>query len=292
MFKPMLASPVDDLNLIKFPVLVSPKLDGIRATIQDGRVYSRTLKLIPNNHVQYLFGRPELEGLDGELILGEPTAKDCFRKTTSAVMSIEGRPQIKHYVFDLHSNAPFYARFEQVRYPIKSNPNVLIVPHFDVDNLESLLEWETDFLIKGYEGLMIRSMNGPYKQGRSTLKEGYLLKLKRFLDSEAIVIGFEEKMTNDNPSVINELGYQSHSHCKDNLIPAGTLGALLVMDLKSDTEFSIGSGFDDATRQLIWNNQTFYRTKIVKYKYFPSGSKDKPRFPTFLGWRDVSDISK
>ena len=40
--------------------------------------------------------------------------------------------------------------------------------------------------------------NAPYKQGRSTVREGYLLKVKTFLDDEATVVRFEERMHNGN----------------------------------------------------------------------------------------------
>ena len=86
----MLAGKATDLGALRFPILASPKLDGIRATIGGkGDLYSRNGKLLPNKWVQEI-GYPHLAGLDGELICGEPTAPDCFRKTSSAVMSIEG----------------------------------------------------------------------------------------------------------------------------------------------------------------------------------------------------------
>jgi DNA ligase-1 len=57
-----------------------------------------------------------------------------------------------------------------------------------------------------------------------------------------------------------------------------------------DVEFKIGSGFDDAERIRIWNERDRYLGLIVRFKYFPLGSKDKPRFPTFEGWRSKEDM--
>jgi hypothetical protein len=30
--------------------------------------------------------------------------------------------------------------------------------------------------------------------------------------------------------------------------------------------------------------------RVVKFKYFPTGSKEAPRFPVFLGWRADGDM--
>ena len=89
--KPMLATEAD-FNKLRYPVCAQPKLDGIRVVIKNGVVYSRSLKPIPNKHIQALFRH--LDGLDGELIVGNPTAHDVFQKTTSGVMSKEGEPDV------------------------------------------------------------------------------------------------------------------------------------------------------------------------------------------------------
>ena len=68
--KPMLAVDADIEN-IKYPVLCSDKLDGIRCIILNGVAYSRSLKPIRNKYVQDLFGREEFNGLDGELVVGD-----------------------------------------------------------------------------------------------------------------------------------------------------------------------------------------------------------------------------
>jgi len=96
-FKPMLAGTAD-LEKLRLPLLGSPKLDGIRAIVIDGVVVSRNLKPIPNRRIQAIFGKNFLNGLDGELIVGDPTAKDAFRQTSSGVMSIEGDPDAMFHV--------------------------------------------------------------------------------------------------------------------------------------------------------------------------------------------------
>lgn len=281
--KPMLASEAN-LKALKFPVLASPKLDGVRALVRDGVVLSRSLKPIPNRHVQMMFGRPGLEGLDGELILGDPTHPEAYRRTVSAVMSIEGEPEVDFHVFD---------RWDR-DYPYNevSLSYWLIIPIYStpIHTMEELEEYEVALLDKGYEGVMLRDPQSPYKFGRSTTKEGYLLKLKRFADSEAEIIGFEELMHNHNEATLNETGHHERSTKQDGLLPADTLGALIVRDIHSGVEFKIGTGFTAAERQKFWNLRASLRGALVKYLYFPTGSKEKPRFPSFQGFRHQIDL--
>ena len=51
-FKPLLAYTIKDLTKLKFPVYASPKVDGIRGTVVDGTLRTRSGKLFPNRHVR------------------------------------------------------------------------------------------------------------------------------------------------------------------------------------------------------------------------------------------------
>lgn len=280
---PMLACKAN-LKTLKFPVLASPKLDGVRALVCDGVLLSRSLKPIPNRHVQIMFGHPELEGLDGELILGDPTHPEAYRRTVSAVMSIDGEPDVTFHVFDRWDRDYPYTEITLsygLTIPVCSKL---------IRTMEELEEYEVALLDKGYEGVILRDPQSPYKFGRSTVKEGYLLKLKRFSDSEAEIIDFEELMHNQNGATINETGHTERSTKQYGLLPAGTLGALIVRDIHSGVEFKIGTGFTAAERQKFWNLRATLRGALVKYQYFPTGSKEKPRFPSFQGFRNRIDL--
>jgi DNA ligase-1 len=156
--------------------------------------------------------------------------------------------------------------------------------------MDSLDKFEAKQLERGLEGVILRDPDGIYKCGRSSTNEGILLKLKRYEDSEATIIGVEELLSNQNDAKTNKLGHTERSSHKENMVPMGTMGALNVRDLKTKVEFSIGTGFDADTRADFWKDRKSVIGKIVKYKYFASGSKDKPRFPVFLGFRDKRDM--
>lgn len=304
-FKPMLAASAtnEDIEKFQFPLLASPKLDGIRAIVLNGVVMSRSLKPIRNKKVQELFGRIEFEGFDGELILGEATHPDCFNRST-ALMGEKIRGgledlEITFHVFDMIPeilDASSFVRYQKIKEHFEVlaplNLNVKVVPQIQVNSLEELLSFEENMLNSGYEGVMVKSLDGKYKHGRSTLKQRLLTKVKRFQDSEAIIIGFEQKRQNIAERELDAFGYQKTTCKKDDFVLVDTLGALIVQDIENGLVFNIGTGFDDAMRKYIWDNQDSLKDNIVKYKHFSTGAKELPRFPTFLGFRDADDMSK
>ena len=147
-------------------------------------------------------------------------------------------------------------------------------------------------LSEGHEGVMLRSPSSPYKCGRSTLKESYLIKVKPFEDSEAEIVGFEEKMSNRNEATLDELGYKKRSHAQSGLVPVNTLGALIVKDIYTGVTFKIGTGkgLDDTLRKHIWDHRETMLGKIIKYRYQRVGAKDLPRVPSFQGFRHPLDM--
>lgn len=287
-FKPMLASDAD-LSIMRFPVIASPKLDGIRAIVIDGVVMSRSLKPIPNKYVQSLFANCEY--FDGELIVGEPTSETVYRDTVSHVMAHDKTDfAVSFYVFDhiAELDTPYTERSKKLKAVSKSRTSrVKLHESKIINDGAELVAYETECLAAGYEGLILRDPNSKYKRGRGTSKEQIILKLKRFVDDEAVVIGFEERMHNGNEATTNELGRTARSSHKANMVPMGTLGALQVEF--NGIKFNIGTGFDDAQRAEIWADKSKYLNQLAKFKHFPIGTKDAPRHPVFIGWRDRRD---
>ncbi len=137
---------------------------------------------------------------------------------------------------------------------------------------------------------MVRSPQSPYKCGRSTTNEGYLLKIKRFEDDEAVIVGYKEEMQNNNPAEKDNFGRTERSSCKKNLVGKNTLGALVCHAPKWIKDFDIGTGYDAKLRAELWVKRAKLKHKIVKFKHQPSGAGERPRFPVFLGFRDEWDM--
>lgn len=299
--RPMLAAQVPvtaaDIDFQKGPVWLSGKLDGIRNLQMKSTSKSRKLIDLPNLHVQRTLAHSILDGLDGEIVVGAPEAPNCIQATTSGVMSINGEPDFIYYVFDCWDspNVGFADRKGYVRrrvaaarrqgLPVMYLPQVLIHTR---DELEEAIGLNYEL---GLEGSIIRSHNGLYKFGRSTLREGLLLKVKEASDSEIHVTGFIEMEHNNNAAVKDELGLTKRSTHKAGKVGAGTLGKLVGIDVNSGKPTVIGRGKMTAVEaKHVWDNQHLYLGKFAKYRFSPYGMKDEPRFPRFICWRDERDM--
>lgn len=289
--KPMLAGKLDADDNIRYPILVTQKLDGIRCLVIDGHAVTRKFKLIPNRHIRAKIEQYCPTGFDGEIMSG----KLYFNDLQSLVMKEDGEPDFEYHVFDYVMDSidkGYKDRIIDLDITVASLEQkfiVAVIPKL-VTNHDEFFQWEETFLKEGYEGIMLRSLNGPYKCGRSTMKEGYLLKSKRFKDSEAVILGVEELMHNANKKEVDELGYTKRSKKKANLQPTDKLGALLVRDIVMNIEFKVSTGMTDKQRVEYWKDKENLIGKLVKYKYQGIG-KAKPRFPVFLGFRDPRDMS-
>lgn len=272
---------------IRYPVIASPKLDGVRCVIDHGIAYSRKWKPLPNRFLQAWVARQNssiIDGYDGELIVGPPTAADCFRQTMSGIMSSDYEPDFTFYVFD-------NARRPEIPYEIRRpftlfTPRMEMLNHQTIYDADELMEYENQCVDAGYEGIMIRDPNGLYKHGRSTTRGRELLKIKRFEDAEAVVVGFVEEYANNNPQTTNEIGRSKRSSHKINMAGKGSLGALVVRGRSNGVTFNIGSGFTAEQRAEYWDKQNELMGKTVTYRFFPVGVKDAPRHPIFHGFRE------
>lgn len=286
-FKPLLAYTVKNPEALRFPVLVSPKLDGIRCVIHNDQPVSRTLKPIPNLFIQRELGF--YPPFDGELMVGDPLDPAAFNKSTSGIMSHDGEPDFTYWVFDYVEAAfqhmSFETRLLMAKEIIQHWPRAKLVPHTQADNVEELMRLEAHYVGLGYEGVMVRDPRGTYKFGRSTENQGLLGKVKRFEDTEGIIVGYEELMHNENEATINNLGYQERSTAQAGQVPGNTLGALIVSHPDWEDTFGIGTGFTADERFTLWQIRDTLKGQSVKFKYQPAGAKDRPRFPSYLGLR-------
>jgi len=281
-------------RLSDYPYLVSPKIDGIRAIVMDGVVLSKTLKPIRNERIQRDFSH--LEGLDGELVVGDAFGDGVYDRTRRVVMSARHTSQATFHVFDRwdQPEATARMRIQSVRMLRHEVPdNVVICQHWIVETADDLRRVETTVLAQGYEGVMLRKFNAPYKYGTATEREGYLLKLKRFHDSEAEILSVTEQQTNTNKRVMTNVGTTIRSSSRKGKIPAGTLGSFHVRDCYTGVEFDVGCGpgLTHRLRKILWGRRESLPGTYIRYSFQKCGTTNAPRLPQWRGFRDAMDMA-
>jgi len=278
--KPLLASSISNFSSIVYPVGVFIKLDGIRCLITENGPVTRKLKPIPNKYIHEQLVKLPI-GYDGELTL---TNNSNFNEVQSAVMSKQGEPDFIYWVFDKFTDpeSPFVDRHKSIE-DENSDMSIRRLEYTLCYNEQEIQIIYNLALRSGHEGIIIRSLEGQYKYGRSSIKEGYMLKRKPVLDTEATVVGFLERQHNINTLKKNKLGYTERSSKKEGMQLAGTLGAL-VME-KNNSQFTLGVGFTDIQRKNIWDDQQKFLGKKVTFTYQSWSVKNKPRFPIFKHFR-------
>lgn len=299
MFKVTLAKDID-FDKLKLPVYASPKMDGIRCSIQGGVAYARSLKPIRQPKLQELVQQlaGTLDGLDGELVSGPPTVEGCCSRTSSCIMSknpAKWDEDTKLWVFDWHRSGSFKDRMKALKDRRASHGLpawVQLIPQIQLNTADEVAEAYERFLADGYEGIVSRDPELTYQSRRSSQKVQALMRLKPIKDHEGRLTEIIELMHNANEAEVNELGNTFRSSAKAGKIPAGTLGTMIVEDLETGSPVRIGSfkGLTAPMKKAIFDSPDDYLGRLVKYKSMGYGAKDAPRQGVFLGFRDKEDM--
>lgn len=283
--KPMKAyQKTPPLAELKYPQLASPKLDGIRCVIDCGVALSNSLKPIPNSSVQ-LWARTNaavLQGLDGELM----TIDGDFNDVQSTIMSVNGGHSWKFMCFDRWDvpALPFAGRVEMLK-ELPYIDKFELVEHTVFHTPEGLQVFWDKCVAEGKEGVITRRPDSPYKYGRSTLLQGWMIKLKGWEDAEATITGYEELMRNENEAFIGELGQTKRPKCIGGLVPADTLGSLSVEWNGKRFNIGGGQGLTAAMRDTLWSMRKSLVGKTITFKYFGVSKLGVPRHPNYKGIR-------
>ena len=271
--KPMLAIGFNEKR-IKFPCLVQPKLDGVRclAFLENGEVQLRSRKGKPYDipHLKaYLSKHTEMLPLDGELY----NHKDLtFQEIVSAVKRhSEITPKIKYAVYDKPiDGVPNNERWSTVLHDYelidKESPTYR-VDWVYCDNMEQILKYHKKCVADGYEGVIIRNLDGLYEFG---FRSNNLIKYKEFNDSEFQIADVIEATGRDAGTAIFVLylsGYEGEEVTEENSFKAKPQGS---RELRAEY-------FKNA-KKLIG--------KMVTVQYQGFSDEGKPRFPSAISIRD------
>lgn len=306
--RPMLAEKATDEQVAailkeKGVLWAFAKIDGVRCLNRglsnartgqiEGDLRSRSMKKFPNIEINQMLDRPEFRGFDGELTVTAPNDPMACRVTSGAVATINGSSPWKWWVFDNFRNPdlPFHQRYAAIPDDFGPLVDIYRLPFHVVTSMKEFHEVERELVDRqGFEGLILRDPNAKYKENRATLKEGSMVKVKRFVDSEAEIISFVEEVENTNDLTLDERGYAKRSNAKGGLVGKGTLGAFICRDLTTGIEFRVGGGITAAERIEFWSKRESLTSRIIKYKHLPTGAKEKPRHTSFVSFREKFDM--
>jgi DNA ligase-1 len=290
LWKPLLAAtlPADcDLERLSYPLLASPKIDGVRAMVQDKTVVTRNGSPVPNKGVQERYGRREYEGLDGELTVGPANSPDVFSRTVKVVSSAAPEKCVVEVSFNvidimMDNRLSLMDRCKTLTKVVKDY-DVLLIGQTIIRSAAELRKYEDKTLARGYEGVMLRkSWQGPYpqkpgKDNRSTLNEFYLVKLKRFDYGEAVILASHPLEHNLNEE--RTAGGRRSTKKGGVVIDINQVGSVTVKDCSSGVEFALTV----STGELRGKGMDWWRRRYgarIRYKHFPIGVVSAPRFPT------------
>jgi len=291
------------LEKLRFPAIVSCKIDGVRGCFLNNNFTARTLKQYRNKRMTEAFSNPLLQGFDGELALGEPNNPALCRTTTSYVNSFSYNTEEgllpDWYIFDWVTpetrNMPYSNRIALAKQHImnlkledprkfaflKTLPEEVIC-----NNIQQVEEAHTRFMLLGYEGTVVRWANAPHKDGRSTVNQSWFMRIKDTKSEEATIIDFVEAQENLNRAQKNALGLTERSTHKGNKIGKGMVGALVVKLADGSIE-QIGPGqmtHEERYKYFEQPNDLIGRT--CTFKSMAYGEHKKLRQARFVEFRD------
>lgn len=297
----MLAESADDhLDNLRYPLWASFKMDGIRSLMAPdnddplrGLARTRSMKPIPNVYVRTLMERELPPGLDGELGVLNDNGDIDFRASTSAIMSHKGEPDVRYFVFDdFLKPGGFRDRWESLTQ--RNLPGwVQVVEQVLVTSAAQVRELFAKALRLGFEGLILRCGKAAFKQGRSTLKEQGMLKVKPWEDAEGLVIEVLPEFENTNEQERDERGYAKRSSKKEGKVQRERAGKLVVQSPRWPKPFEIGTGFTQADKEDIWARREEIVGKMyARFSFVTVGGYDVPRHCVWQGFRAPEDMSE
>lgn len=305
MYKPQRARDTTENELItllnKYKELyVMIKYDGVRCGVQNQVVVGKSLIPIPNKHIQCLYGNERFEGKEFEIIVVDSNGKydpvTCCRETISFTNSEDVYSDHRCILIDNYElkDFPFEDRFNNLSILINESPLFDLPEYIIATTIEEILHFEETALTTDNEGIIIRVPELSYREGTSS-KEGELLRLKRYISEEAIITDVLPAYANCNEAKENLLGNMERSSHASNKVAKEEIGKFfctLVKDIhdpwsgrliaKKGSSCVVATGNMTKEEKIkLYQEKETLKGKMIKFKSFPKGTKDKPRFATF-----------
>lgn len=258
---PMLAAELTDERLLRYPLLATPKVDGIRFLVVGGRAVTRSLNPIPNDHIRTWIEANLPDGVDGEI-----TVPGGFGATSSAVTRKDGTPDFTVWLFDCFGPDAYRERVATLVWLYHPANRIHVLAPVEIRDETELWAFEDRCLAEGHEGVILRDPAGAYVCGRTREEDGLFLKLKRHADDEAVIMDTYLMDGSDTEAGGFDVRWKGQIF---NLAWNSSLGL---------------------TRADAWEMSAKLRGRIVRFRHQPNGAKRLPRFPVLTGFREGWDL--
>lgn len=250
---PMLAKSFD-ASKVTYPCYVQPKLDGMRAISNNGKLISRKNREIDTmEHIQYHLHNNDK--FDGELYAHGLT----FQENMKLIKKRRDESfQVGYHVYDIHGlDEPFSVRYKKLKEQIKFKMNCNLVEAFQVNSYEELIKFHSAFLKEGYEGTIVRLDEGGYEYNK---RSNSLLKFKDFIDEAYEII---------------------------DIVPSDRIPTqgVIVCKMEDGTTFKCGMKVSHEEREYMLTNKHEYIGQTAEVRFFEYTDGGIPRFPVFVGVR-------
>lgn len=276
---PMLAKDFATAKKVVYPVLVQPKLDGVRclAMWEDDKILllSRAGKPYRLPHLEkYLEGfLPKDTILDGEIYIH---GLSC-QQITHLVKNVKdkAREKLEYWVYDCPtykgwSNEAMSTRMNCIKlledsrvFDGKNRLPVQFVDTQEAKDVAQVLKLEQDLVAKGFEGAIVRQHAGLYKWGH---KSSDLLKVKSFQDKEFKVVDVLE-------------GEGKFTGC-----------AIFVCDQGNGKTFKVSPKVTQEEKKQMYKDRKKYIGQMYTVKFFDYTDDGTPRFPVGKVFRSQEDL--
>jgi ATP-dependent DNA ligase len=264
-FDPMLAVP-ESRGTPDNP-MAQRKVDGYRILLHISDGSATAFTRAKNDETESLPELQEIDWPDGDYILdGEVIAENgSYSDTASRIgrkaENVERDVDMEFALFDAiimsgeHiGDEPFTLRhLALLQFTARMPDNVYTVPV--TDDIEKAKD---EAIANDEEGIIVKDVKSPYEFGK---RSAYWQKVK--MDDETVdvrIAGFEEAT-----------GEKS-----------GTLGAVVLETADGSHIGKSGSGFSDAQRESIWNNQDEWMGRTIEVEARGIGSQGNLRMPIFV----------
>ena len=272
---------------VDYPVRVEPKLDGLRciAIKHNGAVTMFTRSGSEIDTLPTIKAALEAAVWDDFVLDGEVMGKD-WNESASVVMSKKNNKDDSNMVYnvfdamafdvwrDQNSEDDLAERVALVAELVSSvdDSHVVQVEGTSVKSQEELMTFYSKTMEKGYEGIMVKSLESPYVFKRSDA----VLKLKPVTTYEGVIVGH----------------YEGNRGSKRE----GLWGGFQVL-MPNGVVTKCGGGFNDKIRAEIGLDPDSWIGRIVELEGQPDPltadgltADGKVRFPVYIRERDSRDV--